>query len=84
MEHIEPIRSLDSKLSSESARFRGNSTRTRDIRQNATPNKFYHGEDVQITKAVQKCAKLVYEAFKKFKHRGKTNQIGLVKIFTQY
>ena len=33
-------------------------------------DKFYHGEDIQITQAVQKCAKLVYEAFKKFKHRG--------------
>jgi len=32
-------------------------------------DKFYHGEDIQITQAVQKCAKLVYEAFKKFKHR---------------
>ena len=34
--------------------------------------KFYHGEDTDITKAVQKCAQLIYEAFKKFKHRGKT------------
>ena len=40
MEHIESIRSLDSRLSSESARFRGNSSRTRDIRQNATPISF--------------------------------------------
>jgi len=32
-------------------------------------DKFYHGEDIDITKAVQKCARLIYEAFKKFKHR---------------
>jgi hypothetical protein len=32
-------------------------------------DKYYHGEDANIARAIHKCAALVYEPFKKFKHR---------------